>query len=85
MAEKAVKEIIPSAGGEALKLLPYATPKRVVREFNIKIGGKNVKCVTTKGERYTYLTVDGTEVYTDGLLDEGKSYKVQAIKEKEAA
>ena len=85
MAEKAVKEIVPSAGGTALPLIPWATPKRTVRTFNIKIGGKNVPVVTTKGERYSYLTVDGAEVYTDGLLDEGKSYKVQAIKEAAAA
>ncbi len=72
---------IVSSSGDALELKEWERPTRVVREFNIKVGGKNIECVTTRGERYTYLTIDGVDLYTDGLLEEGKAYKVREMKE----
>ena len=76
------KELVGSKG-EALELKDWPRPQRTVREFKVKVGGKNVDCVTTRGERYTYLNVDGTDYYVDGLLEDGKAYKVREKAEAE--
>lgn len=70
------KELVGSKG-EPMELKEWPRPQRTVREFKVKVGGKNVDCVTTRGERYTYLSIDGTDYYTDGLLEDGKAYKVR--------
>lgn len=63
--------------GAALELKPWKRPSRTVRTFNVYVKGKKVECVTTKGERYTYLCVDGTDFYVDALLTENEKYKTQ--------
>lgn len=76
---------ITAADGSSLPLREYKRPQRTVRTFVVYVSGKKVECVTTKGERYTYLHLDGTDYYTDGLLTDGGKYKVSDIKEQAAA
>jgi hypothetical protein len=73
-------EIVASSG-ESLPLKQYARPSRIVRAFNLYVSGKKVEAVTTRGERYTYLNVNGVDYFTDGLLQEGGKYKVRAVAE----
>lgn len=82
--EKPVHELV-APDGSAFPLKKWARPGKTVSEFKVKVKNKNVDCVTTKGEKYTYLNVDGVDYYVDTKLDEGKSYKVREIKYEEAA
>lgn len=80
-----MKQLKAADGSATLPLKEWQRPKRTVRTFTVKVAGKNVEAVTTKGERYTYLVVDGVDMYTDGLLKEGINYKVEEVKEPEPA
>jgi hypothetical protein len=63
----------------------YERPKRVVKTVNILLKGKKTEAVVTKGERYTYLTVDGVDMWIEGQLEEGGKYSVKEVKEQAAA
>ena len=65
----------------ALPLKQYPRPKRVVRTFNIYLSGKKMDVVTTRGEKYTYMTLDGVDYYVDACLDTDGRYKVVEVKE----
>lgn len=82
--EKPVYELVAS-DGSAFPLKKWARPGKTVSEFKVKVKNKNVDVVTTKGEKYSYLNVDGVDYYVDTKLDEGKMYKVREIKYEEAA
>lgn len=78
-----IKNLV-AADGSKLLLAQYPRPKRVVKTYNIKVSGKNVEVVVTRGEKYTYLTLDGIDYFITGVLTEGASYKVENVKEEPA-
>ncbi len=80
-----LKQFVDTASGAALPLKQYPRPKRVVATFNIIVSGKKVEAVSTRGEKYTYFTLDGVDHYVDARLQEGQRFRVEAVKEQQTA
>lgn len=78
-----MKQLVSTTDSTALPLEQYPRPKRVVATFNIFVSGKKVEAVTTRGEKYTYLTLDGIDLWVPGRLATDSRWKV--VEQKEVA
>ena len=79
-----MKQLTSTTDSTVLNLLQYPRPKRTVAAFNIFVSGKKVEAVTTRGEKYTYLTLDGIDYWVPGRLATDSRWKVTEVKETEA-
>ena len=73
--------LVNSSTGAAYKLEQYPRPQRVVATFNVIVSGKKVEAVSTRGEKYTYLNLNGIDYYVTGRLQEGERFRVEQQKE----
>lgn len=71
-----VKVLVSMDGKVRHDLLQYPRPQRVVRKFDVYLSGQKTEAVTTRGEKYTYITVAGVDFYVNGLIANDSRWKV---------
>ena len=80
-----MKQLVDSISGAVFPLKQYPRPKRVVAVFNVIVSGKKVEAVSTRGEKYTYLNLDGIDFYVDGRLQDGQRFRVVEVEDAKKA